>query len=338
MSQEQTVDVRPFPHLQRWEHFKGNFARSLYARATNNEVAFRWINRDFVRGLREVAPPPLSPVGKRIVGDLAADGFALANFSEFFDLGFFNEIKGAFDRFREEFDKTNANRKLKGKAVFLDTIHRAHTFTLNDPVSTYLATPEFATISANYMGMVPRYVGSSFWHTKPAPADRQDSQLWHRDYNDRRLVKIFLYLNDVGHENGYFEYVTGTHINGPYGRKFDAIGSNGYRQYPDQQVLGNTLAKIPTVQLDSVAETDRSGDRASWHKNPSVVQCQAPAGTMIFADTFGIHRGGYIKNGHRDMIMTTFSTNFNVHKPHFSVTSEFAESLNPFMKMVFGVA
>jgi hypothetical protein len=35
--------------------------------------------------------------------------------------------------------------------------------------------------------------------------------------------------------------------------------------------------------------------------------------------------------------MTTYSTNFNIHKPHFAVTEEFAASLDPFMRMVFGL-
>jgi hypothetical protein len=35
--------------------------------------------------------------------------------------------------------------------------------------------------------------------------------------------------------------------------------------------------------------------------------------------------------------MTTFSTNANVHRPHFEVTLEFAQRLSPFMRRVFAV-
>jgi Phytanoyl-CoA dioxygenase (PhyH) len=338
MAETELVTVRPFPQIERRQQIKTEFLRSLYGRTTNNELAFRWINRDFVRGLRRTGTPALSPVAQRVANDLQADGFALAEFSEFFPASFLGEIRSAFDHFRDEFIRINTKPATKGKGVFLDTIHKAHTFTVNDAVSTYLADPTFAAIAAHYMGMVPRYVGSSFWHTKPAPGDRQDSQLWHRDYNDRRLVKVFLYLNDVGQENGYFEYATGTHIKGPYGRKFDAIGSNGLRVYPDQGAIGSVIGSMPVIELNTVPKQNYCGTSSPWHGKPSVVQCKAPAGTLIFADTFGLHRGGYIKNGHRDMIMLTYSTNFNVHKPHFSVTPEFAATLNPFMKMAFGVA
>jgi hypothetical protein len=337
MAEVELVPVRSFPQLERHNQLRTDFARSLYARSTNNEVAFRWINRDFVRGLRRALAPPVDATGKRVAGDLRANGIAFADFSEFFGPGFFAEIRSAFNRFREEFVRANPNPKLKGKAIFLDTIHRAHTFQIDDPVSAYLATPAFAAIAAEYMQMVPRYVGTSFWHTKRAPGDRTDSQLWHRDYNDRRLVKSFLYLNNVGADNGCFEYATGTHMHGPYGRMFDRIGSNGYRAYPDPGEVASIIDQMPVIELDAVPSDQRWGAAAPWHNRPSIIQCRAPAGALIFADTFGLHRGGYVKQGHRDMIMSTYSTNFNVHKPHFSVTPQFAATLSPFMKMAFGV-
>jgi hypothetical protein len=337
MPASQLMNVRPFPQLQRRKQFRSDFLRALYSRTTNNEIAFRWINRDFVRGLQQHETPPLTAVAERIVAEVQANGIAFANFTEFFEASFFDEIKDAFDVLHEEFNRTRRN-ELSGKEVFLDTIHKAHTFTVNDPVSTYLSAPVFAAISCRYMKMVPRYVGSSFWHTKPAPSDRVYSQMWHRDYNDRRLVKIFLYLNDVGRENGFFEYATRTHVNGVLGRAFDRIGADGYRAYPDQDEVEGVIGKLPVISLDQVPPAKRYGNAAPWHNTPSVIECLGPAGTMIFADTFGIHRGGFVKNGHRDMIMSTYSTNFNVHKPHFAVTAEFASTLSPFMRMAFGLA
>ena len=151
-------------------------------------------------------------------------------------------------------------------------------------------------------------------------------------------MKWFLYLNDVGPENGFFEQITGTHVHGPYGQQMDTIGPDGYRAYPDEQAVDAMVTKMPAVNLDALPKSNWNGNAAPWHGTPSVLKCQGPAGTLIFADTFGIHRGGFIQNGHRHLIMGTYSTNFNVHKPHFSVTPEFAATLSPFMKMAFGVA
>lgn len=331
-----TVKLRPFPQIAARNQIPTTILKSIFGKAINNEGCFRWFNREFSQALSKLTPQ-LSSIEKRIVEDLRANGLAFAHFDELFAPGFYAEIKSAFGHYLENFQATQKKTD-QGKAIFLDTIHKAHNFVANDPVSSYLAAPQFAAISAHYMQMVPRFVGSSFWHTRPAKADgRLFSQQWHRDYNDRRLVKIFLYLNDVGQENGYFEHVTGTQVGGPLGDRFDTIGEDGLRAYPDQEALGRVLEEMPVIDLDGVPLENRTGSRAPWHGKPSVVRGQAPEGSLIFADTFGIHRGGYIKNGHRDMIMLTYSTNYNVHKPHFSVTSDFAATLSPFMRKSFGV-
>jgi hypothetical protein len=164
------------------------------------------------------------------------------------------------------------------------------------------------------------------------------SQLWHRDYNDRMLVKVFLYLTDVGPQAGCFEYVVGSHECGPLGDTFDRIGPDGFRAYPDAKEVDERLAGVPVVQLDAVAREAQTGEAAPWRRKPTMLRCVAPKATLIFADTFGLHRGGFVESGHRDMIMTTYSTNFNVHKPHFAVTRSFGDTLTPFMRMSFGIA
>lgn len=335
-----TVPVRPFPQFERHDKLSSNRLRSLYCRATNNEFAFRLINRDFRRSLASLEVPALSPAGRRVADELKRHGVAFASFDEFFPAAFFGEVKACFEGYREAFmaERAKAGGKLKGKEVFLDTIHKSHTFRLDDPVSRYLSDPGIAAIAATYMGMVPRYVGSSFWHTKPAPSEnRLYSQMWHRDYNDRRLVKWFLYLNDIGPRNGFFEPLTGWHVGGPLGTRFDNIGPDGYRAYPDQKEVEAIVAGMPVVSLADVPPERRHGPNAPWASQPTRIQCTAEAGALIFCDTFGMHRGGFVEEGHRDLIMATYSTNFNIHKPHFAVTPEFADSLDPFMRMVFGL-
>jgi hypothetical protein len=169
-------------------------------------------------------------------------------------------------------------------------------------------------------------------------SDRVYSQLWHRDYNDRMLVKVFLYVTDVGPREGYFEYVAGSHERGALGNEFDRIGPDGFRAYPDGPAVERRLADLPSFDLSATPAVSRSGDAAPWRGVPAIVRCPAPRGTLIIADSFGLHRGGFVEQGHRDMIMTTYSTNFNVHKPHFSVTRGFADTLTPFMRMSFGAS
>jgi hypothetical protein len=331
------VPLRAFPQLDRLKALPSDRAREIYARGLNNPHSFLALNRRYISGLGTYPPPPVSAAGQRVAQDLAANGIAFAAFDEFFPAALFETLTARFHGYVETFART-APAVPKGKGVYLDTVHKAHTFVTGDAVSDYLADPGIAAVAAHYMGMVPRFVGTSFWRTRPATgSDRLYSQLWHRDYNDRMLMKVFLYVTDVGATEGYFEYLAGSHESGALGPEFDRIGPDGFRAYPDAAAMEQRLAPLPVYDLSAVATGARSGEGASWHRAPAVVRCIAPRATLIFADTYGLHRGGYVERGHRDMIMTTYSTHFNVHKPHYAVTRGFADGLSPFMRMSFGI-
>jgi hypothetical protein len=336
---DELVALRAFPQFARLKSLPSDRARELYARAMNNPRAFWLTNRRYLQGVTTCPPPELSAAGLRVAADLAANGIAFAHWSEFFPERFFSKISDRFYRYLDKFERNPRPGAGGGKGVFLDTVHKAHTFVTDDAVSMYLGDPGIAAVAARYMGMVPRFVGSSFWRTRPATgSDRLYSQLWHRDYNDRMLMKLFLYVTDVSETEGYFEYLAGSHESGVLGAEFDRIGPDGFRAYPDATAVERCVAGVPTFDLDKVAAEQRSGASAPWAGIPAVIRCIAPKATLIFADTYGVHRGGYVHAGHRDMIMTTYSTNFNVHKPHFAVTRGYADTLSPFMRMAFGVA
>jgi hypothetical protein len=312
-------------------------ARKWLGRLTNNNVADRLLNLEYIQAYRKVAIPELSAVGQRVVDDLSANGVAFATLDELFGPDTLGKLVDVFNDLHEKFKAQDSGKK-KGKAVYITTIYKAHTFLPNDFISDYLGSEQYAALAARYMGMIPRFIGNSFWHTYPGPTEeRMHSQLWHRDYNDRRLVKVFLYLNDVEEINGPFEYFSGTHGRGPLGRIFNRTGQDGIRVYPDDKEIQEFLKPIPLVRLHEVEPSKRHGRSAPWSGKPSRVLCTGPAGSLIFADTFGLHRGGYVQEGHRNLIMTTFSTNTNVHKPHFQVTPEFAAQLSPFMRKVFAL-
>ena len=80
------------------------------------------------------------------------------------------------------------------------------------------------------------------WYSVPQPAaaERISSQRWHRDYNDKHLLKVFLYLVDVDEDMGPFQYVAGSQPGGPYA---DAWGWQPLGQnYPTEEELE---ARIP---------------------------------------------------------------------------------------------
>ncbi|MEJ1936883.1 hypothetical protein WDZ92_42360, partial [Nostoc sp. NIES-2111] len=175
--QDGEAALRTFPQVAIHERMPSKLLKFLYGKATNSEIAFRMANRDYVRAFNSIARPPLDEAARRIVAELRVHGIAFATFEEFFPKEMFDRIAERFETMREDFVRAEAVREQKAlgtKKTYLDTIYKAHTFVPGDVISDYLGAPIFAAIAAEYMQLIPRYVGSSFWHTRPAPSASRD--------------------------------------------------------------------------------------------------------------------------------------------------------------------
>ena len=132
-----------------------------------------------------------------------------------------------------------------------------------------MASHRLLDVANAYLEMWSKLEYVDVWYSVPQPAaaERISSQRWHRDYNDKHLLKAFLYLVDVDEEMGPFQYVAGSQPGGPYADAWPwkPLGEN----YPTEDELE---ARIP-------------GDGG-----PDV---HRPAGTLIFCNTSGFHRGGF---------------------------------------------
>ena len=66
---------------------------------------------------------------------------------------------------------------------------------------------------SQYFGFEPvvRYI--SVWLDRPNPINDESiyTQKFHRDHDDVKLVKVFYYLNDVGINNGPFQFIPNSH-------------------------------------------------------------------------------------------------------------------------------
>src|SRR6266542_1155105 len=79
---------------------------------------------------------------------------------------------------------------------------------LDDPWLRLGASRRLLDVANAYLGMWSKLEYLDLWYTPPVEGgERQVSQRWHRDFNDRRLVKAFIYLVDVDEGAGPFEYV-----------------------------------------------------------------------------------------------------------------------------------
>jgi hypothetical protein len=145
-----------------------------------------------------------------------------------------------------------------------------------------------------YMGLWSKITYTDVWHTLPIPVGRRvGSQKWHRDPEDKKMVKVYLYLADVDKGAGPLEYVRGSTIGKKYGHLWPYRPSG---HYPPE---GQVEQKIPSSEF---------------------VLGTGSTGTMIFCDTSGLHRGGIATTGARIVATWTFVTPASLYWRRFKVT------------------
>ena len=118
-------------------------------------------------------------------------------------------------------------------------------------------------IAESYIGLPPAYDGVALNYTV-ADGREISTRKWHRDWEDRRMLKVAVYLNDVDAAGGPFQMI----------RRHDSMQNDidgfDYELADDHELerrLGSTFAQ-------------------------DVVSCEGPAGTVIFTDTARFfHRG-----------------------------------------------
>jgi hypothetical protein len=151
----------------------------------------------------------------------------------------------------------------------------------DDPLLKVALDRKLLEIVSSYLGLWPCLYSIAAWLNYPTDAPAQVSQLWHRDPEDLRLIKVFIYLADVDEQLGPFTYISQTH---PFGAK---------------AALAQKLEKKKRVPDDRM---NRVFPPESWRV------CTGPAGTMIMADTLGYHRGGKPTAGRRILITFTYTS------------------------------
>lgn len=256
-------------------------------------------NRGARRFWRDNAEP-LTAKEQEILASLRERGIAVTHIGDLLPPAVFDELWGyaegrwadpvvqaiARDRERAPLDAKGVKKSFlvplwegpfdpaQGKPL-LDLAHPFIGFSLSHPV---------LKIVAAYLGLAPKFRDWRLEATVPTPEGMRPraSQRWHRDQEDQKLVKTFLYLNDVDEVAGPFMYVKGAHVGGRWAGLFPRVPPRGTLPMPE--------------------DVDR---HIPW---PDVRTCTGPAGTFIFCDTTGLHQGGYAKSKHRLMHTSVYTT------------------------------
>jgi len=150
------------------------------------------------------------------------------------------------------------------------------------PLGRFALHPAVLAVVHGYYGMHVRWRYQDIWHTFVTDQPPAQSQLWHRDPEDRLILKVFVALDDVDVGAGPFHYAPGTHAKGGVRRRPDAITVDGRTRRSDDD------------QMARVVPRDR------W------VRAVGPAGTVVFADTRGYHKGGHATERERVLLVTQY--------------------------------
>ncbi len=256
-------------------------------------------------------PPALSALQRRLVEDLLATGIAICHVDELFED---HTVWPRIFRHIEEFSNGEAVQKVvkQRQREFeekknLDTVGH-YIITYYDQsqkpmidssnLLLYLGLhPSVLNVVNSYLGLWSKLIYFDMWHTLPLNTEtRILSQRWHRDPEDRRKIRTFLYFNDVDTDNGAMEYLIGSHVGGPYEKVFPWEDPLGIPYPPD----GEVERQIPPSQH---------------------VVLRGRAGTLVFCDTAGFHRGGTTKTRPRILATSAYVTPASLHRRRYLIDS-----------------
>jgi len=266
-------------------------------------VKFVWLSILNFRGRRLLKKHSiaLDNIEERIITDLKRDGIAFSSLSEMFSGN------------DPEFDLVKYTESLKARAetktvkTFLRQLWDIEPhLDFNNPFLKLILTDRVIKIVNSYMDMFSVFYYFTLNITVPVGEQSQavSSQRWHRDPEDKKMIKIFIYLNDVDSNSGPFYYIKGTQMGG----RFEGI-------FPQ---------KPPRGVYPGDAEVDKTFNKED------IVECIGKKGAIIFADTGGIHKGGFAKTRERVMFTAGFQSRASAWPIRFTYEDNFQMSVKKY--------
>jgi hypothetical protein len=259
---------------------------------------FRWPMYDAWRYLKNGKPRRMyrqeqsgmvpTPIEQAVISQLRQDGIAMIHCDELLPGNSFAQLQ---DWAEAAVDSPETRQKIAeittgvrpegkgGKFYIVRPLGKYPSFDLQEHVAKVVLSEPILRIVSGYLRMFSILAAVDFWYNVACQGPEVFSQRWHRDPEDRALVKTFLYLRDCDESNGPFCYVPGTHNAGPLRQKI------GRHNYPDDGVIDR---RFP-VERRKI--------------------CTGKAGTLVFCDTTGFHKGGHATAGARYLMTAMYTTN-----------------------------
>jgi hypothetical protein len=258
--------------------------------ATTYKLHDRVLSNRRARSLYSRHQPSLDGVQRRIVQELDDSGFSVVGFDGLFPAEAWQSVERQAAAFVEETEAGLAReaaggggdlRRRSGKEFVVRRHSTGAVLGLDDPWLGIATSRRLIDVANVYLQLWSKLEYADVWYSIPQPGgERTASQLWHRDFDDRHLLKTFLYLSDVDESAGPFQYVPGSQPGGPYA---------GICPWKPMGV-----GRIPEEEIDRNVP------------DGGVRTFTAPKGTMIFCNTSGLHRGGFAEGKRRVLAAFTY--------------------------------
>jgi len=225
-----------------------------------------------IRGIK-----PLSQDQQDCLNNLNEKGMSLA--SPLVDSDLLNILQEAITTKIKDIDFNNLVPQETSSKHFFFKILDDYQRTSNDPFVRFALQSNILTVASHYIGQTPflSNVEVILSHAGQNQTPSK-SQLWHKDYNDTRLFKFFIYLSDVlGEEDGPFTF------------------------FPRVQSRKMKLKLLPVHKSDALIEKATSDD---------AIKVYGPKYTAFLIDTYNCyHQGSRVAPGKTRIIyVATFLT------------------------------
>jgi hypothetical protein len=237
----------------------------------------KWRTANLGRIISHRLGPVLDPDLRELGETLRRDGIAVCDIRFLLggDAGLFDAVRAeTLARWKSETVQARALQMTGEKNFKVKLMDRE--VSPESPLLRISLHPRVLALVNHYMQMRSYLRDIDLWWDRPTEDPAAATQLWHRDLDDARCIKAFIYLEDVDERTGPFTYMPKTHMFGEYAGV--TPGGSGKNRFTDEEMkapLGIDKARIVTGK----------------------------AGTMIFCDTYGFHRGA---KPERDRLMSLF--------------------------------
>ena len=170
--------------------------------------------------------------------------------------------------------------------------------TLGDPVFDLYINKKFIEIASSfYETNEIRLRSIQSWIHPNSPLKKEiNSQQWHRDQEDFKILKIFILVNDIDEQNGPTEYIKGTQ----HGGIDQDITYN--MTWLDYKLKPTLFKKIKNAYVKRFA-------RYKFKFTPKIdnyVKATGKKGDIFFINSNGLHKGGQVKKDERLLLHGTF--------------------------------